>query len=148
MTSLSAIKGKALPALGPPVGTVLTDLRNGGPGKRYLNLFLSTSCAPCRTLMGKREGADWAFISNKGIEVAVVADDMAAANTVSAALPVVLPRGATLDRFGVRATPYALLVDGAGVVRGGTVPGGFDDLVEMVGAVDHGSVNAAAVGGQ
>lgn len=127
----------ASPALAPSVGTVLTDLRDEGTGKWYLYLFLSTRCAPCRALMGELQDADWTLVSNKGIEVAVVADDVAATNAISAALPVVLPRSVTSDRFGVRATPYALVVDEASVVRAGRVPGSFDDLVEMVGVVDQ-----------
>jgi hypothetical protein len=146
VASLSTMPAAPL-AFGPPEGTVLPHAageEGGGPGKTRLYLFLSASCGPCRILVDKLREADWSLVTRRGVEVVVVADAVFDGSTVGVARLLLSTRSATSERFGVRATPYALVVDEKGVVRAGKVPGSFDDLVAIAGVVEQGRAATAA----
>lgn len=123
-------------SLGPSVGTVLDDpMGDGGGWVGRLYLFLATGCQPCHVLLGKLCEADWGVFRDAAVEVVVVADAALDATGIGRCRRVVSEPVETRRRFGVRATPYAVVTDPTGRVRAGGVPSEVAGIVEMIGAL-------------
>jgi len=144
---VASLANAARPApLAPPVGATLPHFpgAEASLGRARLYLFLNSSCGPCRSLSEKLRGADWSLVTGRGLEVVAVADSGFDPGALGTARLVTSTPVELQERFGVRATPYALAVDGDGVVRAGGVPTSFDSLLSIAAALGQGSVSKVA----
>ena len=105
----------------------------GGPGESQLLLFVSPTCPVCREVAPSLSVA----ARSGGMAARVVADADADATSVShvyAGLPVPVIVDADLARrYTIPGTPYAVVLDAAGVVR---AKGTINNLEQLEGLVD------------
>jgi peroxiredoxin len=112
---------------GPPVGEPLPEFTGRGSdgeavtaadlrGSPSLLVFLHSSCQPCTTLADELSTAD---LTGLAAELTVVTDPGSKGNLMlPVAKRVVLQSDEEVsDALGVRAVPFAIAVDGRGIVR-------------------------------
>ena len=119
----------------PRVGSSMSEF-SGYPaadGFVRLYLFLGRGCYPCHLLIQGLQQVDWSPIMDRGIETIVIADLGLELGTLEDLSVVIVDGVERLTAYGVSTSPFIMLVDGAGEVRGATVPRGFEDILAMVG---------------
>jgi thioredoxin-related protein len=122
------------PALGSSVPFLYEAVKTAaGPGRGLIVLFLEAGCAPCRTLGASLAARDMAVPLHPSFELAVITDDEGEACYAD-----VKPSRITVQqdhelsrRLGVRATPFCVVVDPAGIVRSAGIPNELADVVNL-----------------
>jgi len=128
---LTAGAGPAARGIGLPAGTPAPDfdlLAPPSPGPLVL-LFAGTDCRTCAALLPSAVA-----MAGPGVTLRVLYPDAVPAGAPSAA------RGGAADLFrsyGVIATPFGVLVDATGRVRGCVPVGSVDALRRLLGTADE-----------
>ena len=128
---------------GPPLGEApepleLADLDGrpislGGPGQSQLVLFVSPDCPVCHDMLPSLPAAARAG----GLAPLVVADLQPGDvhHLLDRVRAPVAPAPLAFERYGVPGTPFAVVIDGMGVVR---AKGTVNNLEQLEGLVDSG----------
>jgi methylamine dehydrogenase accessory protein MauD len=116
-------------------------------GRASVLLFLSAGCGPCENLAQEISQADLGKLSD---ELVIVTDSHEQGGLGTAGeLPVLIePDGSVSGVFGIRAKPFAVAVDGAGIVRGSRGANKIRDLDSLAEMIRPGNRTVRATSGE